>query len=70
MLAAQSREIDKEKRRKVVWDIERLLVDDAVRPIILHSIAATCWQPYVRNYVPHDNSQYNSLRFEEVWLDK
>lgn len=70
LLAAQSREIDKEKRRKIVWDIERLLVDDAARPIILHSIAANCWQPYVRNYVPHDNSQYNSLRFEEVWLDK
>jgi hypothetical protein len=31
---------------------------------------ANCWQPYVRNYTPHDNSQYNSLRFEEVWLDK
>jgi peptide/nickel transport system substrate-binding protein len=70
LLAAQSREIDKEKRRKIVWDIERLLVDEAARPIILHSIAANCWQPYVRNYVPHDNSQYNNLRFEEVWLDK
>src|SRR5882724_1199376 len=31
---------------------------------------ANCWQPYVRNYTPHDNSQYNSLRFEEVWLHK
>jgi peptide/nickel transport system substrate-binding protein len=33
-------------------------------------VAANCWQPHVRNYTPHDNSQYNSLRFEEVWLDK
>jgi hypothetical protein len=24
----------------------------------------------VKNYIPHDSSQYNSLRFEEVWLDK
>src|SRR6266404_5098618 len=70
LLAAQSRELDKEKRRKIVWDIERLLVDDAARPIIISSVAANCWQPYVRNYTPHDNSQYNSLRFEEVWLDK
>jgi hypothetical protein len=24
----------------------------------------------VKNYVPHDNSQYNYVRFEEVWLDR
>ena len=70
LLATQSRELDKEKRKKIVWDIERILIDDAARPIIIHSIAANCWHPYVKNYTPHDNSQYNSLRFEEVWLDK
>jgi peptide/nickel transport system substrate-binding protein len=70
LLAAQSRELDKEKRKKMVWDIERLLVDDAVRPIILHGSAGNCWQPYVKNFKPHDNSQYNNLRFEDVWLDK
>lgn len=70
LLSAQSRELDREKRRKIVWEIERLLVDDAARPIIISSVAGNCWHPYVRNYVPHDNSQYNSLRFEEVWLDK
>ena len=70
LLSVQSRELDKEKRKKVVWDIERLLVDDAARPIIISGVAANCWQPYVRNYIPHDNSQYNTTRFEEVWLDK
>ena len=69
MLAAQSREVDKDKRRKIVFDIERLLVADAARPVILHSSAGNCWQPYVRNFHPHDNSQYNNLRFEDVWLD-
>ena len=70
LLAAQSRELDKEKRRKIVWDIERILVEDAARPVVLHSAAGNCWQPYVRNFKPHDNSQYNNLRFEDVWLDK
>jgi peptide/nickel transport system substrate-binding protein len=70
LLAAQSRELNREKRKKIVWDIERLLVEDAARPIIIASVAANCWQPYVRNYTPHDNSQYNTLRFEDVWLDK
>ncbi|WP_375775458.1 ABC transporter substrate-binding protein [Bradyrhizobium sp. ma5] len=70
LLAAQSREVDKDKRRNIVFDIERLLVDDAARPVILHSSAGNCWQPYVKNFRPHDNSQYNNLRFEDVWLDK
>jgi peptide/nickel transport system substrate-binding protein len=70
LLSAQSRELDKEKRRKIVWDIERLLIDDAARPNIISNVAVNCWQPYVRNYIPHDNSQYNNLRFEDVWLDK
>jgi peptide/nickel transport system substrate-binding protein len=38
--------------------------------VILHSSAGNCWQPYVKNFKPHDNSQYNNLRFEDVWLDK
>jgi peptide/nickel transport system substrate-binding protein len=70
LLSAQSSELDKEKRRKIVWDIEHILADDAARPIILFSVAGNCWQPYVRNFTPHDNSQYNNLRFEDVWLDK
>jgi peptide/nickel transport system substrate-binding protein len=70
LLAAQSRELDREKRKKIVWDIERILVEDAARPVILHSSAGNCWQPYVKNFKPHDNSQYNNLRFEDVWLDK
>ena len=32
LLVAQSRELDKEKRNKMVWDIERILVEDAARP--------------------------------------
>ncbi len=70
LLAAQSRELDKDKRRKLVWEIERILVEDAARPVILHGSAGNCWQPHVKNFKPHDNSQYNNLRFEDVWLDK
>jgi peptide/nickel transport system substrate-binding protein len=70
LLAAQSRELDKTKRTSMIWDIERLLVEDAARPSIVWQTAANCWQPYVKGYTPHDNSQYNNLRFEDVWLDK
>jgi peptide/nickel transport system substrate-binding protein len=70
LLAAQSRELDKSKREKIVWDIERILAEDAARPSIVWNAVGNCWQPYVKNFRPHDNSQYNNTRFEDVWLDK
>jgi peptide/nickel transport system substrate-binding protein len=70
MLAAQSREMNRDKRKKIVWEIEKFLVEDTARPVIQFSVAGNCWHSYVRNYVPHDNSQYNYVRYEEVWLDK
>src|SRR5258706_4255191 len=42
LLSAQSRELDKEKRRRLVWDIERLLVDDAARAVILSDWGGSC----------------------------
>jgi peptide/nickel transport system substrate-binding protein len=70
LLAAQSRELDKEKRKTIVREIERLLAEDAARPSILWAAVGNCWQPYVKGFHPHDNSQYNYTRFEDVWLDK
>jgi peptide/nickel transport system substrate-binding protein len=66
----QSMEADQEKRKKMVWAIERRLAQDVARPVLYHSRSGTCWQPYVKNYVPMINSIYNGLRMEEVWLDK
>jgi peptide/nickel transport system substrate-binding protein len=66
----QSREPDRKKRLKMVWDIDRKLQEDIARPIIFHGKAAGCWQPYVRNVMMQTNSIYNGWRFEDVWLDK
>ncbi len=54
----------------MVWQIERMLNDDLARPVIYHDRAATCWWPYVKGFVGHENSIYNNWRFEYVWLDK
>jgi len=70
MVDRQSREFDQAKRKELVWAIERKLAEDAARPIIYHSRAGTCWQPYVKGFVPMINSIYNGLRMEDVWLDK
>jgi peptide/nickel transport system substrate-binding protein len=67
---AQSMETDFQKRRAMVWAIERKIADDAVRPIIYHDVGAACWHPYVKNVTVMVNSIYNGWRWEDVWLDK
>jgi peptide/nickel transport system substrate-binding protein len=66
----QSQETNFEKRREIVWEIERQLAEDLARPIILYDRAATCWQPHLKGFVLHHNSIYNNWRFEDIWLDK
>ena len=58
----QSMETDPEKRKQIVWEIERKMVADVVRPIIYHPRATTCWYPYVKNITQMSNSAYNSWR--------
>jgi peptide/nickel transport system substrate-binding protein len=67
---AQSMEADQDKRKKMVWDIERRLAEDVARPVLYHNRSGTCWQPYVKGYTPMVNSIYNGMRMEDVWLDK
>jgi peptide/nickel transport system substrate-binding protein len=66
----QSSETDIDKRRKIVWEIDRKLLEDGARPIIMWNRASICMQPYVKGYVAQVNSVYNGFRFEDVWLDK
>ncbi len=66
----QSAELDVEKRRELVWEIDARLLADGARPPIMWNRAATCWQSYVKGYVAHVNSMYNGFRFEDVWLDR
>jgi peptide/nickel transport system substrate-binding protein len=66
----QSMMTDQEARKKLVWEIDAKLQEDGARPIIVHNKAATCWQPYVKNFTMMTNSLYNGWRLEDVWLDK
>ena len=59
-----------EKRKKLVWEIERKLIDDDARPILFYTRAANCREPYVKGLTTMVNSIYNSYRFEDLWLDK
>jgi peptide/nickel transport system substrate-binding protein len=70
LIDRQSIEFDQEKRKQLVWEIERRLAEDGARPIIFHSRAATCRQPYVNGFTSMVNSAYNGWRFEDLWLDR
>jgi peptide/nickel transport system substrate-binding protein len=67
--AQQSMEANQDKRRKLVWEIDKKLQEDGARPIIYHFRAATCWQPKLKGLTIMVNSQYNGWRFEDLWLE-
>ncbi|HEY6983598.1 ABC transporter substrate-binding protein [Reyranella sp.] len=70
LIDQQSAEPDLEKRRKLVWEIEKKLAEDVARPVIGHNVANTCWSPKLKGVKLQVNSIYNSWRFEDYWLDK
>lgn len=70
LIFAQSAETDPAKRRQMVNDIQMKLIEDVARPMIYYSRTATCWQPYVKDYVANRNGIYNNARYEDVWLDR
>jgi peptide/nickel transport system substrate-binding protein len=70
LIDAQSAETDPDKRKQIVWQIERRLADDAGRPIIWHPRQVTCSYPYVKGITVGVNSPYNLWRMEDAWLDK
>ena len=67
---AQSMEADQEKRKLMVWDIERRLAEDGARPMIFYAPAANCWNPKLKGLTIPVNSIYNGWRMEDAWLDQ
>jgi len=66
----QSAETDIEKRKQLVWQIERKLAEDGARPAIFYPTSAACWQPYFKGHTMMVNGNYNGWRMEDAWLDK
>ena len=69
LIYRQSMEADPQKRRKLVWEVERRLAEDASRPVLLYSRFATCMQPRLKGLTTMTNSRFNGWRMEDVWLD-
>jgi ABC-type transport system substrate-binding protein len=48
LIDQQSMEPDQDKRKKLVWEIERRLAEDGARPVIFYPRGGTCRQPWVK----------------------
>src|SRR5437870_657066 len=70
LIDKQSTEVDQEKRKKLLWMIERKLAEDGARPIIFYDRRATCWNPHVKGPTLMVNSLFNGWRMEDLWLDR
>lgn len=70
MIEKQSAELDPAKRKQLVWEVEKKLIEDGARPVINQNVANTCWTPQLKGLVLQVNSIYNGWRFEDIWLDR
>jgi len=70
LINQQSIETDVGKRKQLVWQIERKLIEDDARPVIFFPRDAVCRSPSVKGLTLMVNSIYNGQRFEDLWLDQ
>ena len=70
LIAQKSAEADPERRRHMVWAIERRLAEENARPILFYSNGGTCWKPDVKGVTIMSNSIFNGNRREDIWLDR
>jgi peptide/nickel transport system substrate-binding protein len=69
MIDAQSSELDRAKRLKMVWDIQKRLEADVARPMLGWRKEYFVNWPYVKGLIAH-HSLYNWHRQQDTWLDR
>src|SRR4051812_2592692 len=60
LIDKQSAESNVEKRKKIIWEIEKKLIEDDVRPILFYNKMANCRRPQLKGLTTQVNSIYNS----------
>jgi len=70
LIDQQSIEANQDKRKRLVWEIERRLVEDNAKPLVYFNRGGICWDPSVKGITVMQNSIYNGWRMEDVWLDR
>jgi ABC-type transport system substrate-binding protein len=69
LIDLQSQDLDRSKRLKLVWEIQRRLEADVARPMLSWRKEYFAHWPHVKGLVAH-NSLYNYGLMQNVWLDK
>ncbi len=70
LINQQSMESNFDKRKALVWQIERMLAEAGIRPVLFYPVGVSCREPWVKGLTIMTNSIYNEWRMEDVWLDK
>src|ERR1044071_7574587 len=70
LIDQQSMQTDPQKRRELVWEIDRHIQEDVARPILYYMRKATCCTPDVNGLKLPATSVYNGWRMEDVWLNR
>ncbi len=66
LIDKQAAELDPEKRKAILADVQKRVLETAVASPLFSRIGMTAVQPHVRDY-KHDTEDVH--RFSEVWLD-
>jgi peptide/nickel transport system substrate-binding protein len=70
LMVEQSQTLDRAKRLKLVNEIDRKLQAEGARPILGWAKQYAVYWPRVKAFPQHENSIFNTSRFQDVWLDK
>jgi peptide/nickel transport system substrate-binding protein len=69
MVQEQRRTKDLEARKKIIFDIQRLVAEQQYRINLASAMTTGSWQPYVKNYAVNQTFDYGS-RAAALWLER
>ncbi|MBI2906823.1 MAG: ABC transporter substrate-binding protein [Chloroflexi bacterium] len=67
----QSRTMDMAKRKEIVFNIQRRILDQAAIPILLHRLYDVPYWKCVKGYYPEKQvGAFNNVKRQNIWLDE
>jgi peptide/nickel transport system substrate-binding protein len=60
---------DVDERKKIVWEMDAMAMNDAAFNILLWTITEHLRRDYIKGWVSFPSSQGTSVRMEHIWLD-
>ncbi|HLE80756.1 MAG TPA: hypothetical protein VJA25_05655, partial [Dehalococcoidia bacterium] len=70
LFMAQSTELDAEKRKQKVWDMEKYAVPLGIKLVLAWTTYREASWNYVKGYVQGPSPGYNTSHWKHVWMDK